>query len=257
MTANPAAVIANPSPTTWRAPSRAANLGTRGATTTRPTVAGSVASPACSGVNPSELGSWNHRLSTYISALIVPAPMRIATVEPTSTRLRSRARSSRGTATRFSTMTNATAASDGHDQAADRRGGGPAPVAALAQGEDERPQGQGDEDAAGVVDRARPVRVPRLLDAPAGDDHADQPDDGVDPEQPLPAGEVDQHAADERPGRGPDRRGRPPQRDRAQLLRPGVGHGQQAEPAGQDGRAGRALDEPARRSRHRPSSTAR
>src|SRR6478735_270290 len=110
MTANPAAVIANPSPTTWRAPSRAANFGTRGATTTRPTVAGSVASPAWRGVNPSELGSWNHRLSTYIRALIVPAPMRIATVEPTSTRLRRRARSSRGTATRFSTITKATAA---------------------------------------------------------------------------------------------------------------------------------------------------
>src|SRR6478609_1211775 len=111
MTANPAVVMANPRPTTCRAPSRAANLGTRGATTTRPTVAGSVASPACRGVNPSELGSWNHRLSTYISALIVPAPMRIATVDPTSTRLRSSARSSSGTATRFSTMTKAMAAS--------------------------------------------------------------------------------------------------------------------------------------------------
>ena len=45
-----------------------------------------------------------------MSALIVPAPIRIATVEPTRTRFRSSARSSRGTLTRFSTATKPTPA---------------------------------------------------------------------------------------------------------------------------------------------------
>jgi hypothetical protein len=44
-----------------------------------------------------------------MSPLIVPAPMRIATVAATRTRLRSTARSSIGTATRRSTATNAKA----------------------------------------------------------------------------------------------------------------------------------------------------
>ena len=39
--------------------------------------------------------------------MIVPAPIRIATVDPTRTRLRSSERSSRGTATRPSTAMNA------------------------------------------------------------------------------------------------------------------------------------------------------
>src|SRR4051812_10456666 len=44
--ANPAAVTANPMATTWRPPNRAAKRGTSGATSTSPTVAGSVPSPA-------------------------------------------------------------------------------------------------------------------------------------------------------------------------------------------------------------------
>src|SRR4029453_91458 len=44
--AKPAAVIAKPSPTTWRPPSLAASFGTIGAITTRPTVAGRGATPA-------------------------------------------------------------------------------------------------------------------------------------------------------------------------------------------------------------------
>ena len=56
--ANPAAVIANPAPTTSRPPNRAARRGTRGATSTSPTVAGSVPRPASRGLNPRVLGSW-------------------------------------------------------------------------------------------------------------------------------------------------------------------------------------------------------
>src|SRR5436190_17471299 len=56
--AKPTAVMTKP-PATSRLPvNRAASLGTMGATTTSPTVAGSVARPAWSGVKPSELGSW-------------------------------------------------------------------------------------------------------------------------------------------------------------------------------------------------------
>ena len=97
-TAKPMAVTRKPRPTTSRPPILAANLGTSGATTTRPTVAGRVASPASRGLKSSVLGSWKYRLSTYISALMVPAPIRIATVDPTSTRLRSSARSRSGSA---------------------------------------------------------------------------------------------------------------------------------------------------------------
>ncbi len=56
--AKPAAVIAKPAPMICRGPNRPASRGTSGATTTRPTVAGSVASPACSGERPSVDGSW-------------------------------------------------------------------------------------------------------------------------------------------------------------------------------------------------------
>ena len=106
-TTKPALVIAKPAAITCRPPRRWANLGTKGATATSPTVAGSVARPASNGEKSSVAGFWKYRLSRYINALIVPAPIRMASVQPTSTRLRSRARSSRGTLTRFSTVTKA------------------------------------------------------------------------------------------------------------------------------------------------------
>ncbi len=69
--------------------------------------AGSVASPASKALSPSPAGFWKYRLRTYISPLIVPATMRIASVAPTSTRLRSRRRSTSGAVTRCSTQTKA------------------------------------------------------------------------------------------------------------------------------------------------------
>jgi hypothetical protein len=56
--ANPPAVIANPAATTWRPPNRTARRGTSGATSTSPTVAGSVARPASYGLNPRVSASW-------------------------------------------------------------------------------------------------------------------------------------------------------------------------------------------------------
>jgi hypothetical protein len=67
--------------------------------------AGSVARPASSGLSPNAAGSWKYRMSTYISAFTVPATMGIARVAPTSTRLRSSCRSTRGAVTRFSAQT--------------------------------------------------------------------------------------------------------------------------------------------------------
>src|SRR3954451_8805950 len=57
-TTNPAAIAMNPRPMTCRPPNRWASFGTNGATTTRPTVAGSVARPAWSGLKPSASGFW-------------------------------------------------------------------------------------------------------------------------------------------------------------------------------------------------------
>ena len=54
----PAVVSANPTPIVCRPPNLAASRGTSGATSTRPTVAGSVASPASSGLKPRVAGSW-------------------------------------------------------------------------------------------------------------------------------------------------------------------------------------------------------
>ena len=83
---------------------------------------------------------------------------------------------------------------------------------------------------------------------------------GVDPEQSLPAGDLDEHAAQQRTRGGTDGRRGTPQRHRAQLSLPAVGDRQQAQAAGQDGRPGRALDHPAgdhhaRRSRTSAIST--
>src|SRR5262245_54983042 len=62
--AKPAEVTRKPSATTWRPPNLVASFGTIGAITTRPTVAGRVASPASSGVKSRVLGFWKYRLRT-------------------------------------------------------------------------------------------------------------------------------------------------------------------------------------------------
>src|SRR5262245_10341929 len=56
--AKPMAVSAKPAPIVCRPPNLPAILGTNGAITTSPTVAGSVARPACSAEKSSVAGSW-------------------------------------------------------------------------------------------------------------------------------------------------------------------------------------------------------
>ena len=54
----PAVIRMKPTPMTWRPPILLASRGTNGAITTSPIVAGSVATPASSGLNPSASGFW-------------------------------------------------------------------------------------------------------------------------------------------------------------------------------------------------------
>ena len=72
--------------------------------------AGSVATPVSSALMPNALGSWKYRLRTYMSALIVPATIRIARVAPTRIWFRSSFRSTSGAVTRLSTTTNSSGA---------------------------------------------------------------------------------------------------------------------------------------------------
>src|SRR3954452_20279901 len=108
-TANPMAARPNPSTTARAPPSLPASGVMAGVMAIMAAAAGSVASPVSNALSPSPSGFWKYRLSTYMSPLIVPATIRIASVAPTSTRLRSSCRSTSGAATRFSTTTKSTA----------------------------------------------------------------------------------------------------------------------------------------------------
>src|SRR4051812_47966643 len=106
----PAAARPNPSATAAPPPMRPASGVINGVIAIIPAAAGSVASPASNALIPNAAGFWKYRLSTYISALIVPATMRIASVAPTSTRLRSSARLTSGALAARSTLRNSTVA---------------------------------------------------------------------------------------------------------------------------------------------------
>ena len=107
------------------------------------------------------------------------------------------------------------------------------------------PRVRGHEHAAEPVDRSRPVRVTGLGERGGGDRDAHGSDAGVDPEQALPSGRLDQHPADERAGGGPDRRCRTPQRDRPQLRSPRVATVSRLRPQATMVAPGGALDRPA------------
>src|SRR4051794_7414775 len=109
-TANPTAASPKPSATAAPPPMRPASGVISGVIAIMPAAAGSVASPASNALMPNAAGFWKYRLSTYMSALIVPATIRIASVAPTSTLLRSRLRFTSGAFARRSTTTNSTAA---------------------------------------------------------------------------------------------------------------------------------------------------
>src|SRR4051794_33181356 len=108
---NPAVSRMNPTTMTGRAPNLLASGVTAGATRTTTTATGNVASPACRLLIPKVAGSWKYRLIRNETPAIAPAPIRMAAVDPTSSGLRSSARSTRGAATRRSTSTNPTPAS--------------------------------------------------------------------------------------------------------------------------------------------------
>src|SRR6478752_2725794 len=106
----PTAASAKPSATARPAPILAASGVMAGVIATMPAAAGSVASPASRALMPSPAGFWKYRLSTYMIALIEPATMRIASVAPTSTRLRRRRRSTSGALALRSTRTKSSVA---------------------------------------------------------------------------------------------------------------------------------------------------
>ena len=183
-----------------------------------------------------------------ISPLMVPAPMRMPRVPPISSRLRSSARSTSGAGDRFSaarkpntdapdTTKQSSVAGDVHPQS--------------APFEKPRMSGariEGDEHGAEPVDRSGSVRVARLADRAQGHRDAHGGDGGIDPEQPLPAGRLDEEPADERPGRGADGRRRAPQRHRPQPVLAVGGQREEAQTARQDRRTRGALDAASQRS---------
>ncbi len=134
-------------------------------------------------------------------------------------------------------------ADDGGDEASECGRRRPAPVAALAEPEDERNESDCDQDRAGVVDRAGPLRVARLLHLGERQRDARGRDRSVEPEQALPAAQVDERSADERAHGCPRRRGGAPDRDRPHLSLARGGDRQEAHPAGQDRRARSTLDQ--------------
>src|SRR3954470_13080052 len=109
-TTKPAAARPNPSATAAPPPMRPASGVISGVIAIMPAAAGSVASPASSALIPNASGFWKYRLSTYMSPLIVPATMRIASVAPTSTRLRRSSRLTSGALALRSTLRNTSVA---------------------------------------------------------------------------------------------------------------------------------------------------
>jgi hypothetical protein len=73
---------------------------------------------------------------------------------------------------------------------------------ALAQREHQGHEDDGDQDRAHKVDRFRAVRIARFRDLEQRERHACGRDRGIEPEQALPAREVDEDAPDQRACRG-------------------------------------------------------
>ena len=146
-----------------------------------------------------------------MSPLIVPAPIRMPRVEPISRRLRRRARSTSGAGDRFSTARNPNtdtadttkqSSVDGEVQPQSAPFENPRISGARISATSAVPSQSIDRDRFGSLDSVTVRRV-------TGTQH--RGDGGVDPEQPLPAGGVDEQSADERAGRRADGRGRTPQ----------------------------------------------
>ena len=78
-TPQPIAARAKPAPIAARLPILTASGVISGVIAIIPAAAGNVASPACNALIPRAAGFWKYRLITYMSALIAPATIRIAT----------------------------------------------------------------------------------------------------------------------------------------------------------------------------------
>src|SRR5262245_59346659 len=103
---NATAIRTNPTPTVLRTPTLCTIGVMAGAMATAAAVTGSVARPARMALMPSAAGSWKYRLTAYMMPLMAPAPMRMASVDPTRAELRNSARSTSGALTRRSTAMN-------------------------------------------------------------------------------------------------------------------------------------------------------
>src|SRR4051794_1100605 len=106
--ANPMAARPKPATIARRVPILTASGVMSGVTAIIAAAAGSVATPVLSALMWNAAGSWKYRLSAYMSALIAPATIRMASVAPTRIWFFRSARSTSGAGTRFSTTTNST-----------------------------------------------------------------------------------------------------------------------------------------------------
>src|SRR3954469_12771470 len=106
--AEPTVASRTPIPTARAPPILTASGVIAGVMAIMPAAAGSVARPAWKAFIPSPFGFWKYKLTTYMSALMLPATMRIASVDPTRTRLRRSCRSTSGALALRSPRTNST-----------------------------------------------------------------------------------------------------------------------------------------------------
>ena len=217
----------------------------KGVTAIMPAAAGSVASPAWNASSPSAAGFWKYRLRTYISALIVPATIRIASVEPTSTRVAQQLQVDQRRGGAPLDDDEQRRRRDPDDEAPDRLDRRPAPVVALAEPEHDRGQRERDQHRAGPVDRARPRpgratpgRSPPSVGCTAPAIPA------VIQNRPCQPVESTSRPPTSGPAAPPAADSAPQQRDRLHLAGAGRGDREQAHAAGQDRRAGGALDHP-------------
>ncbi len=244
--AKPTVVTAKPSRIVWREPIRVARSLTNGETTIRPTVAGSVASPASSGLMPEAGGVLEVEADDVHQAVDRASPDQDRQRRADEHLVAQQAEVEQRRLHAPLDGDEAEAGGDREREAAERQRRAPAPVGPLREREHGRHERQGDQQRAGDVDRARPRRVARLRHGRERQRDAERGDRGVDPEQ-APASRSCRRARRRRAGRPPRRppRRRPRSRRRASAprrwIRPTAGSSRR----------------PAASSRRRPGSRAR
>ena len=168
--------------------------------------------------------------------------MKATRLVPMNWRVRKRANSTIGAATRSSIADEERRARWHRRPAARGSGRAPAPAVALDQAEDDRGQARGQRDHARVVDPAIDGLVTRLGDGEDGGDHGAHGDWKVDEEDRPPAHVLGEEAADH----GADREGQGgyarPGADRLAALGRGEGMSDDREGRGHHQRRADALD---------------